>query len=125
MATPAAPDEGVVAGVGAARSDVVAVALERDGLVVTGSDAVSFVQGQVSADVSSLAVGESTWSLLLEPQGKVAAWLRITRTADAELFVDVDAGWGESTLARLRRFLLRVDVVVEPVRRRGLALVGP
>lgn len=125
MATPAAPDEGVVAGVGAARSDVVAVALERDGLVVTGSDAVSFVHGQVSADVSSLAVGDSAWSLLLEPQGKVAAWLRITRTADAELFVDVDAGWGESTLARLRRFLLRVDVVVEPVRRRGLALVGP
>jgi len=73
MATPATPDEGVVVAVGAARSDVVAVALERDGLVVTGSDAVTFVQGQVSADVSSLAVGDSTWSLLLEPQGKVAA----------------------------------------------------
>ena len=67
MPTSAAPDEGVVAGVGAARSDVVAVALERDGLVVTGSDAATFVQGQLSADVSSLAVGDSTWSLLLEP----------------------------------------------------------
>ena len=46
-------------------------------------------------------------SLLLQPTGKVDAWLRVTRTGDDEFLLDVDAGFGDAVLARLQRFKLR------------------
>ena len=87
----------------------------RDVLRVSGADTVTFLQGQLSQDVAAMEVGDSRFSLLLQPQGKVDAWLRVTRTGDDELLLDVDAGWGEAVQARLRRFLLRVAVTIEPV----------
>lgn len=83
------------------------VEVPRDFVRVAGPDAVSFLQGQLSQDVEGLAVGASAWSFLLQPQGKVDAWLRVTRSADDEVVLDVDAGWGEAVVARLERFLLR------------------
>jgi folate-binding protein YgfZ len=90
-----------------------AAVLARDVVMARGPDAATYLQGQLSQDVAALAVGESTFSLLLQPQGKVDAWLRVTRIDDDAL--DVDAGWGEHVLARLKRFLLRVKVELEPV----------
>lgn len=112
-------------GVSTTRTGVAAFAYARDVLRVTGSDAITFIQGQVSADVAALAVGASTWSLVLEPQGKIESWVRITRTAEAELLLDVDDGWGERAAARLRRFLLRVDVTIDAVAVGCVALRGP
>jgi len=83
---------------------------QRDVVRVNGSDAVSYLQGQISQDVEALAPGESANSLILQPQGKVDAWFRITRVAADEFLLDVDAGWGDPLVARLKRFLLRVDV---------------
>ena len=60
--------------------------------VVTGPEALSYLQGQLSQDVEALGVGESAPSLLLQPTGKVDAWLRVTRIGDDELVLDVDAG---------------------------------
>lgn len=85
----------------------------RDVVSVRGSDSVSYLQGQISQDVEQLAVGESSWSLILQPQGKVDAWFRITRSATDSFLLDVDEGFGELLLARLRRFLLRVDVELD------------
>jgi len=91
----------------ALREGVAAVRLPRDAVVVSGPDAVTYLQGQLSQDVAGLAVGSSTWSFVLSPQGKVDGWLRVTRTADDRLVLDADAGAGESLLARLERFKLR------------------
>jgi tRNA-modifying protein YgfZ len=92
-----------------------ALVLARDVLRVEGPDAVSYLQGQLSQDVDAIAVGGSAFSLLLQPQGKVDALLRVTRTADDEVVLDVDAGWGEAVLARLRRFKLRVALELSMV----------
>lgn len=86
---------------------------ERDVLSVLGADAESYLQGQVSQDVSKLAIGESAWSLVLQPQGKVVAWFRVTRVADDGFLLDVDAGFGETLLARIKRFMMRVKVDLE------------
>lgn len=86
---------------------------ERDVLSVSGEDAESYLQGQVSQDVTKLGIGESAWSLILQPQGKVDAWFRITRTADDVFLLDVDAGFGETLLARVKRFMMRVKVELE------------
>lgn len=56
---------------------------------------VAFLQGQLSADVAGLGVGESAWSLLLEPQ-ETAAWLRATRVDPQHVRLDLDAGAGEA-----------------------------
>ena len=95
----------------------------RDVLAVSGADAVTFLQGQVSADVERLGAGESTWAFLLQPTGKLGFWLRLTRQDDRVL-VDVDAGLGERVAARLRRFLLRVDAAVELLDWDSATLVG-
>ena len=61
-------------------------------------------------------MGDSTWTFVLAPQGKVEGWGRITRVADDAFEVLVDAGAGEAWEARLRRFLLRTkaDITVTP-----------
>ena len=109
-----APDDPDTSGRSAALA-AYADRVPRDRVRVTGPDATTFLEGQVSQEVTGLAPGTAAWSFLLQPQGKVDAWVRVVR--DASGFVlDVDPGWGEAVAARLRRFLLRVDVtiVVEP-----------
>ena len=88
----------------------------RDLVSVVGPDAATYLQGQLSQDVAGLAVGDSTWTFVLAPQGKVEGWGRITRVADDAFEVLVDAGAGEAWEARLRRFLLRTkaDITVTP-----------
>ncbi|GAC1533637.1 MAG: folate-binding protein YgfZ [Acidimicrobiales bacterium] len=104
---------------------VAAVRLERDVIRVSGPDAVSYLQGQLSQDVAVLDLGSSAWSLVLQPQGKVDAWLRVTRTGDDELVCDLDAGFGEALVARLARFKLRVKADIETLDWSCIALRGP
>jgi tRNA-modifying protein YgfZ len=87
--------------------DIGGVVVERDVIRVEGVDAEAYLQGQLSQDVSRLAVGGSAWTFVLQPQGKVDAWFRLTRVGDEAYEADVDAGAGERLLARLQRFLLR------------------
>jgi folate-binding protein YgfZ len=84
-----------------------AARIERDTIHVAGIDAVEYLQGQLSQDVVAIAVGDSAWSLLLDPSGKVDAWLRATRVGADEFVLDVDPGCGDTVVTRLRRFLLR------------------
>lgn len=114
----------------ALRREVGAVGLPRDVVRVHGPDALTFLQGQLSADVAALGPGDSTWSLLLQPQGKVDAWLRVTRRADAadgsqDVVIDLDGGAGEAAVKRLERFKLRVDATIESLDWVCIALRGP
>jgi len=83
--------------------------IQRDVVVAHGPDTVSFLQGQLSQDVA-MAVGESRWSLLLEPTGKVHTWLRMTSLDDEAVQLDTDAGFGDAMVERLTRFKLRTNV---------------
>ena len=81
---------------------------------VSGEDAAGFLQGQISQDVEAVAAGESAWSLVLAPQGKVDAWFRLTRNHDGHSFlIDLDAGFAGALTTRLERFKLRVDATFE------------
>ena len=86
---------------------------KRDVVTVTGSEAQSYLQGQISQDVDALGIGDSAWSLILQPQGKVDAWFRITKSGDETFLLDVDEGHGETLLARLKRFKLRTKADLE------------
>ena len=80
---------------------------ERDVVTAEGPEGGRFLQGQLSQDVTALAVGAAALTFLLEPQGKIVAILRVARTGDDRFRLDGDAGTGAAVLARLRRYLLR------------------
>ena len=102
-----------------------AVVLPRDFVRAAGPDVIKFLQGQLSQDVAALAAGESTWSFLLAPQGKVVAFLRVLRTGDEELVLETDAGYGPAVIERLNRFKLRVKCDLDPLDWRCMAVRGP
>ncbi len=98
---------------------------ERDVIVVHGPDAASYLHGQLSQNVQRLGVGESAWSLLLAPQGRIDAWHRITRRADETFWLDMDPGAGAGALERLERFKLRTNASFELTVMPRVALRGP
>jgi len=98
--------------------------IERDVVLADGPDTISFLQGQLSQDVE-LTVGESRWSLLLEPTGKVHTWLRLTRVGGDAFQLDTDAGFGRAMVERLSRFKLRTKCEFDAVQTvRALAVRG-
>jgi tRNA-modifying protein YgfZ len=112
-------------GYGALRSGAGARVVARDVVQVSGPDAASYLQGQCSQDLDSLTVGLATEALLLSPQGKVDAWVRITRTGDETFVLDADPGCGPAAQARLERFKLRTKVTIESLDWTCLSVRGP
>jgi tRNA-modifying protein YgfZ len=90
--------------------------VQRDVVAVSGPDSARYLQGQLSQDVVAMA-GDTAWSFLLGPNGKVDAWLRVHRLDAESYLLEVDEGWGEIVVARLKRFLLRTKATIsEPQR---------
>ncbi len=115
---------GLLEGYGALRHGIGAYRLRVDMVAVRGRDATEYLQGQLSQDVAPLAVGASAPALLLEPDGKLTALVRATRTSDETWVLDTDAGYGELVAARLERFKLRTKVEIEPIDWPCIALRG-
>ena len=113
------------AGARALETGVAARVAARDVLSVTGPDAASYLQGQCSQDLRDVATGQSTEALLLSPQGKVEAYLRVTRTADDAFVLDGDPGCGPDARTRLERFRLRTRVDIETLDWACLSVRGP
>jgi tRNA-modifying protein YgfZ len=107
------------------RQSVGGAVLRRDVVRVSGAEAVGYLQGQLSQDVAALPVGASSPSFVLQPQGKVDVWMRVTRTADAEFLLDTEPGWGERLVERLARFKLRTAVELELLDWSMVSLRGP
>jgi folate-binding protein YgfZ len=103
----------------------VARVVARDVLSVTGPDARSYLQGQCSQDLDGLAEGSTTEALLLSPQGKIDAYIRITRTGEESFILDTDSGCGNAAINRLKRFRLRTRADIERLDWSCLSLRGP
>ena len=87
--------------------------MSRDTIRVEGPDTATYLQGQISQDVDAIGVGETAWSLVLQPNGKLASWFRIHRVAEQEFLLDTDEGHGSGLVARLERFKLRTDATID------------
>jgi folate-binding protein YgfZ len=104
---------------------VVGTVTDRAVISVSGPDARSYLQGQISQDLLSLAAGDSVEALVLTPQGKLDAYVRVGLVSDDELLLDVEPLYGEATLARLRRFKLRVKATIDLATLPMVSLRGP
>jgi tRNA-modifying protein YgfZ len=109
----------------ALRREAGAVEVRRDVVRVSGPEALTWLQGQLSQDVAALAVGAAAWSFLLQPQGRLEALVRVVRTGDDELVLHTDEGAAEALVAHLTRFKLRTKAELEQLDWRCVALRGP
>lgn len=119
-----AASDALAAQVTALRTGAGAFHLPRDVFSARGEDALTYLQGQLSQDIAALAVGASADSLLLQPDGKVTALLRVTRVDEQGFVLDTDAGFGDAMVARLKKFLLRSKLEFERLPWRTIALRG-
>jgi tRNA-modifying protein YgfZ len=76
-----------------------------------GDEALAFLQGQLSQDLSALGE-DGAWSLVLAPDSVVIAVCHVRQREDG-LDVVVAREDADATLARLRRFLLRSKCTLE------------
>ncbi len=109
----------------AIRDTVVARRTVRDVVVASGPEAAAYLHGQLSQDITGLAIGASTRSLLLSPQGRIDAWMRVTRVGSETFWLDLDPGFGDDALARLARFKLRTKATFERQEWSMIEVRGP
>ncbi len=105
-------------------SSFAVTATSFDVVTVTGKDAASFLQGQLSQDILALAIGECRYSMLLQPQGKLVAWLRVLKQTDESFWLLAEPGYGKAVQQRLQRFKLRVAVALDMQEAPGLMVRG-
>jgi len=91
-------------------------------VTVSGVDSTVYLQGQLSADVAALQLGQTCRALLLHPTGKLCAWLSVARTSDEHFVLVGAASTAPSIVERLSRFRLRSNVEIVGVERQVLAI---
>ncbi len=99
---------------------------DRGKLLLTGSDAAEFLQGQVTNDVEALTPGTGCYALLLTHKGKVRTDMRILRGEDW-ILLDTEPH-GLAPLARtVEMYGIGRDVGARDVssERSSLSLIGP
>lgn len=91
----------------ALRSGEACLLERRDLIVAAGPDTTPFLQGQLAQNIETLADGAVAWSLLLQPTGRLIAFVRLRRVDSDTVQIDVEAGVGRAVQAALSRFLIR------------------
>ena len=99
---------------------------DRTKLLLSGAEAVDFLQGQVTNDVEALAPGSGCYAAILNHKGKLRTDLRVLRGEDW-VWVDCDPVGAAVVLHTVRTYSLGRDVSFEDLtgERAMLALVGP
>lgn len=80
----------------------------RDRLLITGDDAVTFLQGLATHDIAGLAVGASVEAAFITPKGKLVADARVTRLEDGVL-LDLEAGRAAALQEHMLRYLVNEE----------------
>lgn len=77
---------------------------------ITGADARSFAQAQLSGDVRALQPGHWQWNAWLDAKGSVCALMHLADPGDGRLLALLRGGNAEALCAALRRYVLRARV---------------
>jgi folate-binding protein YgfZ len=100
---------------------------ERGGIAVIGPDGAEYLQGQLTSDVESLAVGDGQYSALLDRKGKMQADMRVLRAGAEEILLDTEPQTKDAALRHLTMYSIGRDVKVldASVERGVISLIGP
>jgi folate-binding protein YgfZ len=76
---------------------------------ISGPDAGSFLQSQLSADIGSLGAGQATFAAYCTPKGQVLGLMLVCNAGD-EFFLAASSGLLASMIQRLKIFVMRSRV---------------
>jgi tRNA-modifying protein YgfZ len=97
----------------AARDAAVVTLPPNLGLIeVSGTDAGSFLQGQLSSDVAALGTGEAQYSSFNSPKGRMLANFLLWRESAEQFRMLLVADLAAATARRLGMFVLRAKAIV-------------
>lgn len=96
----------------------------RTVLRATGADRVTFLQGMLTNDVTSIPPDAARAALLLTIQGRVTADVRVA-TADDALLLDVDVRVRDAMVAALDKLIIADDVELVASATVLIGLEGP
>jgi folate-binding protein YgfZ len=85
---------------------------DRAKFVVSGADALRFLNGQLTNDIAALAPGQALYACALTVKGKLCADLYVTRLQDT-IYLDCDPVLRDTLRARLERYIIADDAVLE------------
>lgn len=91
---------------------------------ISGADAETFLQGQLSNDVRLLTPGRAQITSYNSPKGRMLAVLHLLRNAQGQIVAEIDRSVLEATVKRLRMFVLRSKVTLEPIAAPALGIAG-
>lgn len=92
-------------------------------ICITGADARSFLQGQLSFDLDRLGPGQLEIACVNSAQGRVQAIVWLVERSDC-LVLLLPASMVDTTIARLRKYILRAKVRIESGQERFAAYAG-
>ena len=101
---------------------------DRGKLLVTGSEAADYLQGQLTNDVEALEPGDGAYSALLDRKGHMQGDMRVLRPGEGpDLLLDTEAEALEAVRRHLAMYKIgrEVDVVDVTAERALLSLIGP
>src|SRR3954453_12989439 len=99
---------------------------ERGKLALTGPDAKSFLQGQVTNDIEGLSPGRGCYAAFLTHKGKMLGDLRVFDIGD-ELLLDCERVALQELFNMIRRFKLGADLELHKrtLELALLSVIGP
>jgi len=100
---------------------------ERAVVAVTGPDAAEYLQGQLTNDVESLAVGEGQYAALLDRKGHMQSDMRVLRSGEEEILVETEGLARGAVVRHLTMYSIGREVAVADAsdERAVLSLIGP
>jgi folate-binding protein YgfZ len=100
---------------------------ERGFIDVLGADAAEYLQGQLTNDVETVAVGEGQYAALLDRKGHMQTDMRLVRVGQGAILIDLEPAAKDQALRHLTMYSIGRDVAVTDASddRALVSLIGP
>jgi len=100
---------------------------ERGKLLVSGHDALEFLQGQLTNDVEAIAPGAGCYAALLDRKGHMQADMRILRFEADRLWIDLEPEALNAVVRHLSRYRVgqEVEISDRTAEEAVLCVIGP
>ncbi len=99
----------------------------RGKLMISGSEAAGYLQGQLTNDIEALAPGEGQYAALLDRKGHLQADMRVLRTSAEEIWVDTEPEALAAARRHLETYKIGREVAIADLtdERAVFSLIGP
>jgi folate-binding protein YgfZ len=100
---------------------------DRGKLLVTGSEAAEYLQGQLTNDIEALAAGEGCYAALLDRKGHMQADMRVLVVDEEKIWIDTEPEGLAAARRHLEMYKIGRDaeVVDAGAERAIISLIGP